>query len=311
MAPDPTSPTFEVGFAAQTGQPIAVAAGVVRVTAPNTGPLTYTGTNSYIVGGETVAIIDPGPADRRHLAALKAAVGGRPVEAIVLSHTHRDHCAMVPLLRGQIDAPLWSGGATRHAGGAGWLADLLGREADLPLVPDRVLRDGDVLEVGGLKLAAIATPGHAANHFCFGVAGTPWLLSGDHVMGWSSSMILPGGGALAAYLGSLEKVAALPYRHYLPGHGGPIADGPGHARRLLAHRQLRNEQIVRAVTGGADRVGRLMAAIYPRLKPVLRPAARLTLLAHLEYLEANGLITVRRDLFGRRISPEPGGRIQP
>jgi glyoxylase-like metal-dependent hydrolase (beta-lactamase superfamily II) len=137
----------------------------------------------------------------------------------------------------------------------------------------------------------------------YGLSGTPWLLSGDHIMGWNSTLVAVPDGSMADYLNSLRKVIALPYAHYIPAHGGPIADGPGYGRALLAHRQLRNRQVVDAVNAGAARVSELLDKIYPTLKPMLRRAAGMTLAAHIEYLEGMGLIKVRRGLFGLLLAP--------
>ena len=162
---------------------------------------------------------------------------------------------------------------------------------------------GETIEFGGVHLIAIATPGHCANHMSFGVADTPLLLTGDHVMGWNSTLVAVPDGSMADYLSSLGKVIDLPYTTYLPAHGGPIADGVPYARALLAHRRLRNSQIVEAVRSGVHSVGRLVALIYPALRGPTRFAARLTLNAHIEYLEANGLIRVERGIFGTHLSP--------
>jgi glyoxylase-like metal-dependent hydrolase (beta-lactamase superfamily II) len=171
------------------------------------------------------------------------------------------------------------------------------------LQPDRVLEDGATVATGDLQLKVIATPGHCANHRCFGVVGTPWMLSGDHVMGWNSTLVSVPDGSMADYLDSLRKVIALPYRSYLPAHGGPIEDGPARARALLAHREARNEEVIRAVAAGARRIGELVGAIYPELGLSLVPAARMTLTAHVEYLEARGLLRVRRGLAGAILAP--------
>lgn len=179
----------------------------------------------------------------------------------------------------------------------------VGGHSDWRLRPDRVLSDGTEVRTGGARLVGIATPGHCANHFCFGVAGTPWLLSGDHVMGWNSTLVSVPDGSMANYLDSLRKIAARPFRHYLPGHGGPIVDGPGRARALLAHREQRNREVLEAVGGGATRISELVRAIYPELALPLRPAARMTLKAHVEYLEGRGELRVQRGLFGSHLQP--------
>jgi glyoxylase-like metal-dependent hydrolase (beta-lactamase superfamily II) len=302
-APSP-SLSLDTGFDPLTGMAVRAGPGVVRVTAPNRGPYTFTGTNSYVLGEERLVLVDPGPADPRHLNALKAAIGGRPVEAILLTHTHKDHSALTPLLRAATRAPVWFEGRHRPSRPRRrFETDWVARESDAELRPDRELRDGEMLEVAGLRLEVIATPGHCANHLCFGLAGTSYLLSGDHVMGWNSTMIAVPDGSMADYVASLTKLTALSYSQYLPGHGGPIVDGRETARALGQHRELRNKQVVAAVAKGARTIGDLTKAIYPKLDLKLIPAARMTLAAHIEYLAATNRLRVQRGLFGARLAP--------
>jgi glyoxylase-like metal-dependent hydrolase (beta-lactamase superfamily II) len=294
----------EPAFDPQTGHPVEVGPGLVRVTAPNAGPYTFTGTNTYVVGGRQVLVVDPGPDDRRHLAALLAAIGNRKVSAILLTHTHKDHSALAPRLRAATGAPVMSGGRHRLSRPARPLEiNPVGGHSDWRLVPDRRLEEGMEVRAGEMALIALATPGHCANHFCFGVTGDAWLLSGDHVMGWNSTLVSVPDGSMADYFGSLQKLCDLPFQRYLPGHGGTIADGPGRARALLEHREQRNRQVLEAVSGGATKIGALVRAIYPELALPLQAAARMTLEAHVEYLEARGALRVRRGPFGSRLAP--------
>ncbi|RYE10570.1 MAG: MBL fold metallo-hydrolase [Hyphomicrobiales bacterium] len=304
MADAPPPLDFDTDFSPETGAPMAVLEGVVRVTAPNAGPFTFTGTNSFIIGGERVAVLDPGPDDAGHRAALLAAIGGRPVEAIILTHTHKDHSAGVKALQAATGAPLWFAGPHRLSRPPRLFEiNALARDCDWGLTPDRTFFDGESFAVGGVGLEAIATPGHCANHMAYGLTGTSWLLSGDHIMGWNSTLVAVPDGSMADYLASLRKVIALPYASYLPAHGGSIPDGPAYARALLAHRELRNRQVVDAVQSGARSVDDLLARIYPTLAARLKFAAALTLRAHIEYLAAQGSIRSRRGLFGLRLSP--------
>lgn len=304
MADTPPALVFDTTFVAETGRPVEVLPGVVRVTAPNPGPYTFTGTNSFILGRDSVAILDPGPADAGHRAALLAAVGGRKVEAILLTHTHKDHSALAGSIQAETGAPLWFAGPHRLSRKLRLFEmNSLAGACDWDLEPDRVLADGESFEAGGVALTAIATPGHCANHMCFALAGTDWMFSGDHVMGWNSTLVAVPDGSMADYLASLRKLIALPHAHYLPAHGGPIVDAPGYARALLAHRELRNRQIADAVAKGARRIGQLLEQIYPTLPAKLRMAATLTLRAHVEYLDAQGIIRVRRGLSGMRVLP--------
>lgn len=304
MADTPPALDFNTRFDAQAGRPVEVLPGIVRVTAPNAGPFTFTGTNSFLIGRKTVAILDPGPNDERHMAALRAVVAGRKIEAILLTHTHRDHSASAARLKAETGAPLWFAGPHRLSRPLyPFEINALARDCDWRLVPDLTVFDGETFSAGGLELTAIATPGHCANHLSFGIGGTGWLLTGDHIMGWNSTLVAVPDGSMADYLSSLRKVIELPYQHYLPAHGGPVETGPAYARALLAHRELRNSQVVDAVTAGVRSLGALVDRIYPTLKGPLRFAAGLTLRAHIEYLDTQGLIRMRRGLFGMRLAP--------
>lgn len=294
--------TEKTGFTPETGALVEVAPGIARVTAPNSGPYTFTGTNSFLVGKNRVVLIDPGPRNRGHLKALLAAIGERKLEAILLTHTHKDHSALAPRLRKLTGAPIWFAGAhTLSRPARRFERNPIASASDWRLVPDQTLADGATIIVDGLALSVIATPGHCANHLAFALRGTPFLLTGDHIMGWSSTLVAPPDGSMADYLASLEKTIVAPFSHYLPAHGGPIPDGRRYARALLAHRQERNRQILAAVGERALGIGQLLARIYPEIAPELRMAARMTLHAHIEYLEDRGEVTVRRGPFGARI----------
>lgn len=298
-----TQLSFTTQFDPQTSINVPVAPGISRITAPNAGPYTFTGTNTYLVGHERLALIDPGPRNDRHFRALVAAIAGRPVGAVILTHTHKDHCALVPRLLKVLDnPPLWFGGRhrlSRPARAFEGLGTVL--SSHFGLIPERILNDDERVLAGDVPLRVVTTPGHCANHLAFGVEGTGFLFSGDHVMGWSSTLISVPDGSLADYFASLEKLIALPYSTYLPGHGGQIAEGRAQARALLAHRQARNGQILAAVADGARSLNDLLRAVYPDLAPNLRIAARMTLKAHAEYLEATGAVRLRRTVSGLRL----------
>ena len=293
--------SFERAFDPQTGRAIAVAEGIVRVTAPNASAYTFTGTNSFLLGYERLALLDPGPDDPVHLAALIDAIAGRQVDAIILTHTHRDHRAAAARLARDLDAPLWFGGPHRLSRPLRrFERNPIRKSCDWDLVPDRTLTDGETITAGDLPLMVHATPGHCANHLAFSAGDI--LLSGDHVMGWNSTLVSVPDGSMADYLASLDKVIALPCRQYLPAHGGPIADGPAYATALRAHRQMRNEQVIAAVRAGARTVAAVVARIYPAQPLPVRMAARMTITAHVEYLEALGQLQVKHGLFGTRLS---------
>jgi len=291
MVPAPDALPLDRNFDAEPGTPVDVAPGIVRVTAPNTGPYTFTGTNSFLIGDSRLLVLDPGPRDRGHFDALLRAIGGRKVEAVLLTHTHLDHSGLGRRLAKAVRAPLRFAHGHRLYRQASWLEKLtLSRSCDFGLLPDERIGEGERLSADGITLSAIGTPGHCENHLAFGVAGTPYLFSGDHVMGWSSTVIAPPDGAMRPYLDSLQKVITLSHTHYLPAHGGPIADGRGFAEALLAHRLYRNEQILDGLAAGYDMVGRLLRRIYPDLPLNLQPAARKTIEAHLDYLMQSRLV---------------------
>ncbi len=302
--PSPAPPLrFATDFDPETGQPVAVADGIVRVTAPNASPYTFTGTNTFILGHDRLALIDPGPEDPAHEAALLAAIAGRPVSAILLTHTHRDHSAMAKSLAQRLGAPLWFGGQHRLSRPLRrFEINPIRNSCDWDLQPDRILRDGETIQSGDLHLSVHATPGHCANHLAFGVVGTDILFSGDHVMGWNSTLVSVPDGSMADYFASLDKLIALPYRRYLPAHGGEIGDGPAHAAALRLHRQMRNEQLLDAVRKGARTLGAAVDVIYPTQPTRVRFAARMTMMAHVEFLEGLGQLRVRRGILGMRLS---------
>jgi glyoxylase-like metal-dependent hydrolase (beta-lactamase superfamily II) len=298
----PPALVFDTSFDPRTGSPIRVGEGIVRITAPNRSPYTFTGTNSFLLGHERLALVDPGPDDAGHRSALLDAIGGREVTAILLTHTHRDHSAGAGRLAGDLGVPLWFGGPHRLSRPLRrFERNPVRRACDWDLVPDRTLGDGETIVAGDVEVVVHATPGHCANHLAFAVGDT--LLSGDHVMGWNSTLVAVPDGSMADYLASLEKVIALPCQRYLPAHGGPIADGPAHAAALKAHRQKRNAQVLAAVAAGARSIGRIVDSIYPSQPLPVRFAARMTIAAHVDYLADRGELRVRRNLLGLRVTP--------
>jgi glyoxylase-like metal-dependent hydrolase (beta-lactamase superfamily II) len=301
MASPVPSLSFDRTFDPQVGTAVSVAPGITRITAPNASAYTYTGTNSFLLGHERLALVDPGPDDTNHFHALRQAIGGRKVESIILTHTHRDHSASAAQLGRELDAPLWFGGPHRLSRPLRrFERNPIRKSCDWNLIPDRVLVDGEAFMAGDLEITVHATPGHCANHLAF--AAGDILLSGDHVMGWNSTLVSVPDGSMADYLASLDKVIALPCRQYLPAHGGAIADGPAYARALRAHRLMRNQQVVEAVAGGARTISAIVGRIYPRQPLPVRRAAAMTIKAHVEYLESLGQLSVRRGLFGMRIA---------
>jgi glyoxylase-like metal-dependent hydrolase (beta-lactamase superfamily II) len=269
---------------------VEVAPGVARLTAPNPSPFTFHGTNSYIVGRDSLAVIDPGPEDEAHLQALLRAIGGRPVSHIFVSHTHRDHSPLAARLKAATGAAVLAEGPHRparplHAGET----NALDASGDMDFRPDRTLADGELIQGDGWALKTVLTPGHAANHAAFALEGTGILFSADHVMGWATTIVAPPDGAMADYMRSLDKLIERGDRLLLPGHGGPVTAPRTFMRGLRTHRRMRERAILERVRKGDRTIKAMVAAIYRDTDPRLHGAAGLSVLAHLEDLVARGL----------------------
>jgi glyoxylase-like metal-dependent hydrolase (beta-lactamase superfamily II) len=275
-----------------------VAPGIRRLVAGNAGPFTFTGTCTYLVGTDELAIIDPGPEDGAHFARLLAAIGEARVGAILVTHTHRDHSPLARFLAERTGARIL--GCGPHAPARPLRlgeANPLDASADLEYRPDSESADGARIAVGGQVFTAIATPGHTANHISFALDGRGIVFSGDHVMGWSTSIVAPPDGSMADYLASLEKLAGREEDAlYLPGHGGGVADPRRFTRAILSHRKQREMQIMDRLANGPRRVVELVEENYPGLRPELKGAAGLSTFAHLEDLFARGLLTAEPEL---------------
>lgn len=266
-----------------------VAPGIRRIVADNPGPFTFTGTATYLIGDDPVAIIDPGPADEAHLSAILAALGGRPVSHILITHTHRDHSPLAARLKALTGAPTAGAGPHRRARPAPGGDLVLDSAGDMDFVPDLTLADGATLGVGPFEIEAVATPGHTANHLAFALADRDLLFSGDHVMGWSTTVVAPPDGHMGDYMASLGKLAGRPERLYLPGHGGPIREARRYVRALAGHRRMREAQILERLAAGDRAITSIVAALYQGLDPRLTGAAGLSVLAHVEDLIERGL----------------------
>ena len=269
-----------------TGVPIQLDPLVRRVLAPNPSPYTADGTNTYLVGTDELAVIDPGPDDPRHLDALLAAIAGRPVAAILVTHHHRDHSPASRPLAAATGAPVV--GAAFFAPPAD--GERVDASFDADYRPARVLAEGEAVAGRGWTLRALATPGHTSNHLAFVLPESEALFSGDHVMGWSTSIVSPPDGDMGAYMASLEKLIPRDERFYFPGHGDVVERPQRLVRHMLGHRRQREAQLLRLLTdGGGDTLGTMTPALYVGLDPRLMPAAERTVLAHLIDLERRGL----------------------
>lgn len=282
---------FDTAFEPHYGEPVEIAPGVRRLTVRNPGPFTFHGTNSYIVGTDTLAVIDPGPDDEEHLRALLAAIGGRPVSHILVSHTHADHSPLASRLREATGALTMAEGPHRAARPlrAGEV-NPFEASADASFVPDVALRDGERVEGDGWTLSAVLTPGHTANHAAFALDDSGLLFSADHVMAWATSVVAPPDGDMGDYMASLDRLIARGDRLLLPGHGGPVRTPRPFLRGLKAHRKMRERAILERIRAGDRTIPEIVRAIYRDTDPRLHRAAGLSVLAHLEDLVARGAV---------------------
>ena len=263
---------------------VTLSPGLQRLRAANPSPLTGTGTNTYILGGQKIAIIDPGPDLDAHLAAIRQATAGRQVQAIVVTHAHRDHSALAPRLAAATGAEVAAFGGARD-GTSPRMAALAaglggsGEGLDLAFAPDRRLADGDRLTGPDWELRALHTPGHLGGHLCLAMGRT--LFSGDHVMGWATSIVSPPEGDMGDYMASLDRLARESWDIALPGHGEPVTDPAARIAELAAHRRKREAQVIAALAAGPATAASLAARIYTDIPPRLLPAATRNTLAHL------------------------------
>lgn len=264
---------------------------VRRVLAPNGSPFTFTGTQTYLVGGqEGLAVIDPGPDIPEHLDALEAAIAGASVVAILCTHTHRDHSPAARPLAGRTGAPII---------GCAPLAKDIAAEGDEPrtdapfdltYAPDRALGDGESIAGPGWTLSALATPGHTSNHLCFALEESGALFTGDHVMGWSTTVVAPPDGDMADYMASLTKLHERQDRIYYPAHGPAVEKPRQLVRGMIGHRRQRERQILRLLEQEEAAVEGLVPQMYKGLRRQLLPAAGQSVYAHLLDLERRGAV---------------------
>lgn len=283
---------FDMSFDDSEGQAVEVAPGVVRLTANNPSPFTFRGTNTYLVGTDALAVIDPGPAgDEKHFDALMEAIAGRPVTHIVVTHSHSDHSPLSRPLKAATGAQIWAEGPNRSARAPSGDGEAqLDAGGDAEFAPDRQVGEGDMIEGDGWRLGTVLTPGHAANHACFALEGTGYLFSGDHVMGWSTTVVSPPGGSMADYMASLDRLIARDDRILLPGHGNPVKNPQAFMRGLRAHRKMREMAIIDRIRKGDRTIADMVGTIYRDIDPRLHRGASFSVLAHLELLVAEGRV---------------------
>jgi glyoxylase-like metal-dependent hydrolase (beta-lactamase superfamily II) len=270
-----SAPAFDRDFPLISGVADKLSPRITRVLAPNPSAYTFTGTVSYIVGGQDAAVIDPGPADEAHLQALMRALDGRRVKHILVTHSHRDHYPLSLRLQQLTDAPIYGFGADAH------------------FTPDQLLADGDSVSGPDYTLEALHTPGHMWNHLCFRLPQENAVFSGDHVMTWSTSIVAPPEGSMADFMASLRRLIAFKPGVLYPGHGREKHKPQAFLRALLIHRRMREAAILGQVEAGLSELEAITQAVYQGLDPHLFAGACLSARAHLEHLAAKGQITLK------------------
>jgi glyoxylase-like metal-dependent hydrolase (beta-lactamase superfamily II) len=278
---------FRREFSFEYGRLERVAPGIRRIVARNPGPFTFRGTGTYVVGDGEVAVIDPGPDLDEHVAALLAGLAGEQITHILITHTHRDHSPAAAAVKAASGATTWGFGP--HAGGR--RGDPAVEEGgDWDFAPDVRVHDGDSIAGKGWRFEAVHTPGHTSNHLCFALPESGVLFSGDHVMGWSTSVIAPPDGDMSAYMASLDKLLGRRDAVYWPTHGPAIPEPQDHVRAFIAHRREREAGILECLDAGAERIEAIVDRLYAGLQPGLRRAAGRSVHAHLLDLAARGIV---------------------
>src|SRR5215472_9233263 len=277
---------FRRDFAFEYGTIERVAPGVRRIVANNPGPFTFRGTGTYVVGEGEVAVIDPGPDLAEHVEALLAGLKGERITHLLITHTHRDHSPAAAAVKAATGAPTYGFGP--HGGTRG----IPGIEegGDWDFAPDIVVKDGNQIIGSGWRFEAVHTPGHTSNHLCFALSDQGILFSGDHVMGWSTSVIAPPDGNMAAYMGSLDKLLVRNDTVYWPTHGPAITEPKEHVRAFIAHRREREAGVIACLEAGIGQIDAMVERLYIGLNPELNRAAGRSLLAHLIDLIGRGAV---------------------
>ncbi len=279
---------FVRDFDAPYGDSQSVSPLIRRVLARNPGPFTFKGTGVYIVGEHDVAVIDPGPDLPQHLLALKRALQGRRVSHILVTHTHSDHSPAARPLQEWSGAPTYAYGP--HGSGKAEEGVKVEEGGDMTFAPDVRVRDGDIIEGNGFTFDCVFTPGHTSNHMCFALREEMALFTGDHVMGWSTTVVTPPDGDMRAYMASLKKLLARDDRILWPTHGGPIHDPKPFLQAYIDHRLEREAQILACLKDGISTISEMVACMYADVDPRLHPAAARSVLAHLIQLSEDGRV---------------------
>ena len=276
------------------GEVAQVAPGIRRVIAENPSPFTLYGTGTYILGTGEVAVVDPGPADPAHIRALVDGLAGETISHILVTHTHMDHSPGCSLLKAHTDAPTYAFGP--H--GAGKLEEGVPVEegGDMDFRPDHEVRHGDVIAGGDWSAECVYTPGHTSNHMCYQLREQRALFTGDHVMGWSTSIISPPDGDMLAYMNSLDVLLARDDAVYWPTHGPCIEDTKIHVRAFIEHRREREAQILRCVGDGIGKIKEMVPRMYTGTPEFMYPAAARSVLAAVQCMVARGDLSTDTDV---------------
>ena len=287
---------FNRNFPLVPGVVEEVVPGVRRVLCNNPSPFTFTGSITYIVGNGNVAIIDPGPDDETHVQAVLDAVRGETVTHIFVTHTHRDHSPGTARLKAATGASVYAEGPHRASRPA-YASEIRTTESggDWDFRPDVTLKDGDVVTGDGWRLEAVWTPGHTANHMAFAWPERKLMFIGDHVMGWSTSIVVPPDGSMVDYMASLEKLTRREEQLYLSGHGPEIPDAVRFVKFLMRHRKAREASILHRLAKGEADIPTIVRASYIGIDPRLVNAAGYSVLAHLEDLVARNVVATDGD----------------
>ena len=284
-----TSPNFKTKFSPRYGDAVELTPGLCRITCNNPSPFTFHGTNSYVLGKNTVAVIDPGPMNKDHLAALQKAIGGRDVSHIIVTHTHVDHSPLARPLAELTGTPIFAEGPHRPARDLNLgETNALDASGDMEFQPDHLLQHGDIIDGDDWSLTALLTPGHTANHVALAWNQTDFLFPGDHVMAWATSIVAPPDGSMRDYMASLDILLAQPQRRYFPGHGGQLENAHAFVRALRSHRIMRESAVLNQVRKGRKTIPEIVSVIYATTDKKLHGAAGLSVFAHLEDLVNRG-----------------------
>jgi len=278
----PTDRTYDPAYETS----VEISPLIRRVLARNPNAFTFHGTGTYIVGRGKVAVIDPGPLIDEHVEALMAALKNETVTHILITHTHNDHSPAAAPLKAATSAKTYGFGP--HGSGKKLEGISVEEGGDMDFRPDVAVHDGDVIKGEGWTFDCIFTPGHTSNHMCFALREEKALFSGDHVMGWSTTVIAPPDGDMAQYLASLQKLTTRDDRVYYPTHGNPIQTPQRFVSKLIEHRHARERQIEVCLKDGITKISAMVAVIYSEIDNRLHPAAAMSVLAHLRHMVATG-----------------------